>query len=140
MRCLIDTNIFLDVILERKEFMVDSEKVINIFEIYEKIHTGFLSSSILTDIYYIGKRKLSDIEMRKHLSDILLTFNLSDIDLQSAQKALFSSFDDFEDAVQNYSAMNADCDLIITRNKDDYIHSELEVMTPTEFISHLTNN
>ncbi len=139
MKCLIDTNIFLDMILKREKFYNDSKKVLLYFEKNIK-DFAFLSSSVLTDIYYIGRRKLSDNEMRRELGKILLVFNLSDIDLQVAQTALFSAFDDFEDAVQNYSAVNADCDLIITRNKEDYVHSKLEIMTPTEFISNLTNS
>ena len=51
------------------------------------------------------------------------------------QSALASGFKDFEDAIQ-YSAAKAEggVSAIVTRNKDDYIGSEIPVMSPDEFL------
>jgi predicted nucleic acid-binding protein len=50
-------------------------------------------------------------------------------------KALESKFSDFEDAVQNYCALKNQCDMIVTRNIEDYKMSELKVLLPQEFIA-----
>ncbi len=54
---------------------------------------------------------------------------------QTIKQALNSSFNDFEDALQNFSAeMNEDIDVIVTRNITDYKNSALGVMTPENYL------
>ena len=49
--------------------------------------------------------------------------------------ALNSRFKDFEDALQNYSAVNAgNIDLILTRNIKDFKNSEIGALTPEDYI------
>lgn len=49
--------------------------------------------------------------------------------------ALESAFNDFEDALQNFSAVkHGDIHSIITRNIKDYKHSTLNVITPDVFL------
>lgn len=41
---------------------------------------------------------------------------------------------EIEDAVQYYAALQAKADYIISRNKKDFSFSEIEVLTPHEFL------
>ena len=44
--------------------------------------------------------------------------------------------EDFEDAVQHYTAISGKADVIITRNVSDFIpYNKLEVLTPKEFLA-----
>lgn len=52
-------------------------------------------------------------------------------------KALLSDFNDFEDAVQYYTAVHDRSDIFVTRNKKDFRNSELSVVTPSEFLELL---
>ena len=66
---------------------------------------------------------------------ILHVTNLSE---GNVLEALNSNFEDFEDALQNYSAINiSDLSIIITRDKSDFVSSELLIVTPEEFLSNL---
>jgi hypothetical protein len=56
------------------------------------------------------------------------------VEHRSIIEALDSEFKDFEGAVQHYSALANQCDLIVTRNTTDYEKSEIQVMLPTDFI------
>ena len=47
----------------------------------------------------------------------------------------YSSFRDFEDAVQYYSAVQAKSECLITRNKSDFKVDALPVLTPEEFLA-----
>ena len=58
---------------------------------------------------------------------------LNSIDKYIIEDSLNSEFKDFEDGVQYFCAMRIDADLIITSNKKDFVHSEIEVLTPLEF-------
>ena len=48
-------------------------------------------------------------------------------------QALVSDFDDLEDAMQYFSAISAKVDVVLTRNKKDFIEISVPVMTPDEF-------
>jgi hypothetical protein len=63
-----------------------------------------------------------------------LICEVSNIDKIIIDKSLISNFNDFEDAVQHYSALYDKCDILITRNKKDFKNSEIPVMTPSEFL------
>jgi hypothetical protein len=49
--------------------------------------------------------------------------------------AIGSSFTDFEDAVQYYTAVCGNADVVITRNVDDFIQTSVPVMTPSAYLS-----
>lgn len=49
--------------------------------------------------------------------------------------AIASSFLDFEDAVQHFTALEGGAEVIITRNPSDFIpHNIIPVLTPREFL------
>ena len=53
------------------------------------------------------------------------------------QQAMKSGFEDYEDAIQYYSALKIPgCDVIITRNAKDFTLSNIPVMTPKIFLRH----
>lgn len=49
--------------------------------------------------------------------------------------ALASDFKDFEDGLQYFVAMDNQADVIITRNKKDFVNSKIPVMTAGEYMS-----
>ena len=53
------------------------------------------------------------------------------------EKGLNSDFPDFEDALQYFSALRKECDIIITRNGKDFKKSQIPVMTPNEFLKSI---
>lgn len=48
--------------------------------------------------------------------------------------AITANWNDFEDAMQYFAALNANADIIVTRNKKDFATSEISVVTPLEYI------
>ena len=57
------------------------------------------------------------------------------VDEHVIEKALNSNFNDFEDAVQYYCAIESECQIIITRNGKDFKESEIPFMTADEYLS-----
>ncbi len=49
--------------------------------------------------------------------------------------ALNSDFSDFEDAIQYYSALQNNIDVLITRHLKDYKKTQISVLTARDFIS-----
>jgi predicted nucleic acid-binding protein len=54
MKILIDTNIFVDVALERHPFFVDSDYIIGLVE--ERAIEGFIAASSVSDLFYILRK------------------------------------------------------------------------------------
>jgi hypothetical protein len=79
------------------------------------------------------------MESSKFATNVLIRLkallNIVKIDEKTINWALSSGFKDFEDAVQNYAAIEADIRYLITRNKVDYKGSALIICTAKEFLS-----
>lgn len=132
MRVLIDTNVILDVILERELFCRDSDKVVRLCK-DKKIH-GFLSAHTITNLFYILRKKISDEKCREAIMDLLTIFKVESIDIEKISRAILDkNFKDFEDRLQVECALAIGADYIITRDKNDFRGSEISCMTPTEF-------
>lgn len=132
MKILIDTNIILDVLLNRKPFV---NKSVRIFEYAEKGRVeGFITSNSVTDIVYILRKAYSMEEIRKNLLvmfGFIKILNVAAIDIMNALKM---DVPDFEDAIIMQCAKQANLDLIVTRNKKDFIDSPVKCLTVDEWI------
>lgn len=134
MKVLFDTNIILDLLLDRQPFCENSEKVIDLSA--TKLLEGYVSASAITDIYYIAYRGIKDKEMvcslLERLLEIVSVAGVSDLEIKSALRA---NWNDFEDAVQYFAAQSIDVSYIITRNKKDYLEGKINVVEPQEFLN-----
>ena len=129
----IDTDIILDFFFDRAPFAEFATQVLNNCE--EKEINGFTTPVVISNVYYmlrkVGKH---DIVIEK-IKQLLTIIEITSMDKKVVLNALNSKFKDFEDALQNYSAVeNGSIDLILTRNIKDYRKSELAVMTPETYL------
>jgi predicted nucleic acid-binding protein len=131
-KVFIDTDIVLDVALARKPFFSASKIVLAMAE--NNIIIGNISSNCIANIYYILRKTGGDSNARKFISNIVKYITIITIDHQNVLEALKSKFSDFEDALQHYSAVENQCEYIITRNIEDYKNSKIKVVLPEEFI------
>ncbi len=69
------------------------------------------------------------------LEKLRIVFRVAAVDEKVIDLSLASTFKDFEDAVQYYSALHVRADYLITRNKADYRADRLPIMTPEEFLA-----
>jgi hypothetical protein len=53
------------------------------------------------------------------------------------EKGLNSNFSDFEDSLQYFSALKAECDILITRNGRHFKDSQIPVMTADEYLQSI---
>lgn len=134
MKILFDTNIILDLLLNRQPFCEISEKVIDLSA--TKVIEGYISASAITDIYYIAYKGLRDkktvCSLLERLLQIVSIAGVSDIEIKSALKA---NWNDFEDAVQYFTAQSVNVSYIITRNKKDYSTGAITAIEPQEFLN-----
>lgn len=131
----IDSDVLLDVILNRPTFYSASAQILSLpidsgYNFCTAVHT-------LINVHYFTKKHFgaeTAIEAIKLLSKQLRVLGE---DASTINDAIASDFKDFEDAVQYFAAKNAGVDLIITRNIKDYKNSTIPVLTAEQFLNTL---
>jgi predicted nucleic acid-binding protein len=134
MKALIDTNVVLDVLLNRSLFYANSRAIFDLAE--QKRITGYVSASSITDIFFIVKKAFRDNEMVYEVIEKLAAiFVIVPVFESTITDALALRWKDFEDAVQFVVAKENSIEYIITRNEADYKTSDIPCMSPTNFIT-----
>jgi len=115
MKFLIDTNIILDLLLQREPFFQEAEILFEIMGNGQIL--GYVSATTLTDIFYIAKRQTQSIERANQaIALILRVLEICPVDRTALELALASKTSDFEDAVQIACALSQGLDGIVTRD------------------------
>jgi|WetSurMetagenome_2_1015567.scaffolds.fasta_scaffold461162_2 predicted nucleic acid-binding protein len=133
MRVLLDTNVVLDVALERTPFCGAAAQILEASD-FDRMHL-FVTASMVTDIYYILRKFKGREHAFAFLTDLLTLVDVCQVDKSVLLKAMDSGFLDFEDAVQNAAAIESQIEAIVTRNKVDYQNSPLTVLAPDGFVA-----
>ncbi len=115
MKVLIDTNLVLDLLLNRKPFVVNAVKV---FEQAEKGHIeAYLTANSVTDIVYILRKAYSGDQIREHLQNMFGFINIMSVTASDIFGAFKLGTPDYEDALLVQCAKTGGIDFIVTRNK-----------------------
>ena len=135
MHVVIDTNVVLDVLLDRPLFVDDAAAILSI---PESIVYKYISASAITDIYYVAYKELRNKQKVKDIIKRLLSLiHIADVSEENILFALESDWNDFEDSVQNAVAESHNFDAIITRNSTDFKNSNLNIFSPKDFLQFI---
>jgi predicted nucleic acid-binding protein len=99
---------------------------------------GFVSGHAVTNIFYILRRQIGSEAARKLIENLLQHIQIASVTNQVIHQALQSPIKDFEDAVTSAAAMSAGLEIIVTRNKADFVASLVPAMLPEEFFKMLS--
>ena len=98
MKVLIDTNIVIDVALERVPFFSESMTVFTLA--HNKRVSAFISASTVSDLYYIIRKIKGHEATINFLRIITDLFQVAKVDQTIIKSSLNLGFKDFEDAIQ----------------------------------------
>ncbi len=133
MRVLVDTNVVLDVLLDRRPFADAATQVFALIE--ESRIEGFLCATTVTTVDYLLGQALPSKEARAALQRLLGLFEIAPVNRPVLEQALRSNISDFEDAVIEQAARLISADAIVTRNLTDFEKSSVTAFDPPELIS-----
>ena len=136
MKILIDTNILLDVLYNRKEFVNDSLMIFKLCELNEI--EGYISAISIPNIIYIMRKSLTKVQTNDLVNKLLLIFKVVDLKSEDLLNALTLDFNDYEDAIQCASAKRIKAQYILTRNLRDFKSSPKKAIEPFSFLSNHT--
>jgi len=136
---LIDTDVILDFFFDRKPYSDDAAKILSLCE--SKQIKGFITSVIISNIYYLLRKTTSHNRVIESLKQLIEIIEIATSNKEVILKSLYSNFNDFEDAIQNFSAeISGEVNIIITRNVKDYKNSNLAVFTPENYLKTFSLN
>jgi len=134
-KIFVDSDIILDLMLERDQFFNHAAELFNLIE-KNKIKAS-VSALHFSNLHYIIRKVKSNELAKSVLRKLAILVNILPIDEKTIELALESDFPDFEDAIQYYACLDNDIDVIVTRNKKDYISGKLPVMSAEEYLASL---
>lgn len=135
-KILVDTNVIIDVLAHREPFYEDSARIFSLADLGRvKLVISALS---IANAHYI----LHNVMKIKSARTILGKFKVLVESLPLNDKVLDlaisdTKFNDFEDGIQYFTALDAQCDLIITRNIKDFRNSLIPTLQPKEYLAKL---
>ncbi len=138
MKVLIDTNVIVDVALEREPFYAESDRILTFVE--EGEIQGYVSASTFSDLYYIIRRDKGRDWTLEFLRQLATFCQVATVDNSVISIALTCNFKDFEDAIQYSSAVINLIDAIVTRNPRDFPVNTPRIVTPNQLIQELTDS
>jgi len=113
-KLFLDTNIMLDFLGERDTFYTPSAQLATLAD-HKKIKIIVSPISFATVNYFLAKSE-GISNAKEKLRKFKILCEIATINESIVEKALNSDFEDFEDSLHYFCALDAKCDIIITRN------------------------
>jgi predicted nucleic acid-binding protein len=127
-RILFDTNVVLDVLLDRQPYVEASAAAWAAVE--TGMVEGLLAAHAVTTVHFLVRKEKGNIKAKRIISAILSVFGVATVDGAVIQEALQLPFSDFEDAVTAAAARVAGCECIVTRDPKGFRGSPVRSLTP----------
>ena len=132
MKILIDTNIFLDVILLRHQHYENSAKVWSL--VSEKKISGYISAISINNLHYILLKQKDRTSVGELIDQLLEEFEIVPLTKSLLLEAKEMERNDLEDMIQFASAKSSGCDYIITRNAKVFPEEKISIVEPADFM------
>ena len=130
MKILLDTNIVLDVLMDR---LPHSEAATELFSrVEDGTVIGYLCGTTITTVFYLAAKTVGTPRAQDEIRKLLQLFEVAPVNRSVLESALTLDFTDFEDAVIHEAACHVGADAIVTRNQKDFKKSLLPVHSAEE--------
>ncbi len=135
-RVLLDTNIIIDLLAKREPFYQEAAKLFSLAD--KKRISLFASALSIANVNYVLLKTKKTEEAKQILRKLKLIVGIISLEEKTINLALNDDeFKDFEDALQYFSAIENNIEIIITRNLKDFENSKIPVMTAKQFFEIL---
>lgn len=131
-KLFLDTNIVLDFLGEREPFYDSTAQLLSLADL-KRIQLATSALSFATVSYFLTKAEGIEATKQK-LRKFKVLSEVVSLTETIVDKSLNSDFRDFEDALQYFSALDAECHIIISRNPKDFKMSSLPILSVEEYL------
>ena len=132
-KVFVDTDVCIDLLSGRKPFNKTAEIL------FSRADNGkikiYVSSLSFANIDYVLRSQYSTTHSRQIIAQFKTLVNVLAVDTKTIDLAIASDFNDFEDSIQYFCAIENNLTTIITRNIKDYRKAKIKVVTPETYVS-----
>ena len=135
MKVVFDTDVVLDLLLDRQPFAPAAT------QLFARAERGELVAAVcattVTTVFYLAERARDHTAAREVLARLLALTEVAPVGRAVLDSALASPMADFEDAVVCAAALGAGADAVVTRNLRDFVAAPLPTFSPDGLLSAL---
>jgi predicted nucleic acid-binding protein len=132
---LVDTNVVLDVVLNRQPWAADAAALLDAVE--KGRAQGYIAGLGVTTVYYIVEKQHGHAAAATAVSDLLQLLSVVPLAAADFQRALGLALRDFEDGVQAAACLQVSADYLVTRNPADFEGAPVTTRAPGEVLALL---
>ena len=136
MKLFIDANVIISVLNKEYPLFTYSSRVLSLAQRadYELV----TSPLCLAIAFYFSSKKNGEIAAKKKIGRLSDFLGVIEMNAKIVREALKDKrVHDFEDGMQYYAALEANCKIIVTENKEDFYYSKLAVRNCEELLVEL---
>lgn len=133
MKICFDTNVILDVLLEREPWYSTAISLLS--KVEKGDIEGYICPTTVTTIAYLIQKSKDPKTAKDLIGHLLSIFNLTHMNKNIYESALSLNINDYEDAVLHESSRLSNMDAIVTRNIRDFQKASLRIYSPEELDS-----
>lgn len=133
MKLFLDTNVLIDYYAKREPFFEPMKKL-RIAQVFGDVEL-WASIQSFSDIEYILRRAIPIEQLRKMIAESLSFINIAASTASDLAEGVASSWPDLEDFLIATNAKHIKADYLITRDKKGFSNSQVQVMSPTEWLA-----
>lgn len=136
MKVIFDTNVVLDVLLEREPHVTAAARLFSLVDNGDL--EGSICATTATTVFYIAARSFGAKRAQAQVRDLLGLFDVATVDRDVLTRALALEFADFEDAVLHEAASAGGMSAIVTRDRQGFANATIPVFDPHELLAAVT--
>ena len=122
---LFDTNVVLDVLLDRELFATVGAHLCSSVE--RGTMPGYICAATITTIHYLTQKARGAEQARHKIRALMRLFEVAPVNRAILEAALVSRLTDFEDAVMHEAALHVGAQGIVTRDPAGFKGARLPV-------------
>jgi predicted nucleic acid-binding protein len=138
LRVLFDTNVILDLLLDRKPHSQAAGELLSAVEASQI--SGYVCATTVTTIHYLATKVVGARKARAEIRKLLSLLEVAPVNRAVLDGAVRSKVTDYEDAVICEAARQVSADAVVTRNVRDFKSSGIRVYSPVEMVKVLDSS
>jgi len=132
-KVFVDTDIIYDLLAKRDPFYSSAAHLFTLAD--EGKVQIFISALSLANIHYLISKHQSESQAKQILRKFKVLVHVTSLTEKIIDLALNSDFEDLEDAIQYFSAIQNDIEILLTRNLKDFKKAQISILTAQDFIN-----
>jgi predicted nucleic acid-binding protein len=132
---LFDTNVLLDVLLDRQPFAASAAELLSLAERGQL--QGYVCATSITTVFYLAAKATDAGTARRLVEELMSIVEIAPVGRPTLEAALRSPMSDFEDAVIAEAAHATGCELLVSHDSKHFRRCPIPTQTPADALATL---